>query len=227
MAVQALDRLYGEVKASARSNPALIADALTQAILQGALPGGAPLRQSELARKFGVSQTPVREALKIVCDTGLARAKPNCGVAVRELDAGEAREITDLRVLLECDALARAIPNYSRADYDSLAAINRKLSRARKIDVIVDLNTQFHRALYAPSGRTTTLAIIDTLRIRFERYLRFVWRTSDHVDLSSDQHAEIVELAASNCVEAACDLLESHIRTTGRVIAERLSAGNS
>ena len=169
MAVPALDRLYGEVKASARSSPALIADALTQAILQGALPGGAPLRQTELARNFGVSQTPVREALKIVCDTGLATARPNCGVAVRELEAGEAREITDLRVLLECDALARAIPNYTRTDFDSLAALNGKLARARKIDVIVELNTRFHRALYAPSARETTLAIIDTLRIRFER----------------------------------------------------------
>jgi DNA-binding GntR family transcriptional regulator len=227
MATGTLDQMYAQAKTDSRNNPAVIADALTHAILHGLIPAGAPLRQSELASGFGVSQTPVREALKLVCDTGLARAEPNRGVAVRDLSAGEAREITDLRVLLECDALARAIPNYTQTDLSNLAQINRKLSRARRIDNIVELNTAFHSALYAPSERQTTLAIIDNLRIRFERYLRFVWKTSDHLEHSNAEHTAIMDHAVKRQRDKACVLLAAHIEATGDVIAKRLSQQES
>lgn len=220
-----LERIYDQVKTGNRSNPVLIADAITHAILHGALPAGAPLRQAELASGFGVSQTPVREALKLVCDTGLAKAEPNRGVAVRKLSADEAREITDLRVLLECDAFARAIPNYTQVDFDTLSKLERKLTRARQIDTIVELNSAFHHALYAPSQREITLEAIHKLRIRFERYLRFVWRTSDHVDVSNEQHGEMVRLADRGHISAASALLGEHIRTTGDVISDRLETG--
>lgn len=227
MATGTLDQMYAQAKTDNRSNPAVIADALTHAILHGLIPAGAPLRQSELASGFGVSQTPVREALKLVCDIGLARAEPNRGVAVRELSAEEAREITDLRVLLECDALARAIPHYTQTDLNTLALINRKLSRAGRIDNIVELNTAFHSALYAPSERQTTLAIIDNLRIRFERYLRFVWKTSDHLEHSNAEHTTILEHAVKRQRDKACALLAAHIEATGDVIAKRLSRQES
>ncbi len=223
MAPGTLDQMYARAKTDSRSNPAVIADALTHAILHGLIPAGAPLRQSELASGFGVSQTPVREALKLVCDTGLARAEPNRGVAVRELTAGEAREITDLRVMLECDALARAIPNYTQTDFGNMAQINRKLSRARRIDNIIELNTAFHSALYAPSQRQTTLEIIEKLRIRFERYLRFVWKTSDHLEHSNAEHTAILEHAVKRQTDKAHALLGAHIEATGNVIAKRLS----
>ncbi len=223
MAPGTLDQMYARAKTDSRSNPAVIADALTHAILHGLIPAGVPLRQSELASGFGVSQTPVREALKLVCDTGLARAEPNCGVAVRELTEGEAREITDLRVMLECDALARAIPNYTQTDFGNMAQINRKLSRARRIDNIIELNTAFHSALYAPSQRQTTLEIIEKLRIRFECYLRFVWKTSDHLEHSNAEHTAILEHAVKRQTDKAHALLGAHIEATGNVIAKRLS----
>lgn len=219
-----LDQIYNHVKPANRSNPALIAEAITYGILHGMLPAGAPLRQAELANGFGVSQTPVREALKLVCDTGLAKSKPNCGVAVCELSAGEAREITDLRILLECDVFTRAIPNYTQDDFDTLERLERKLTRARQIDTIIELNSAFHTALYAPSVREITLETIHKLRIRFERYLRFVWRTSDHVDVSNEQHGEMIRLAAKGHVGAATALLGEHISTTGDIICERLAA---
>jgi DNA-binding GntR family transcriptional regulator len=223
MAPGTLDQIYAQAKTDTRSNPAVIADALTHAILHGLIPAGAPLRQSELASGFGVSQTPVREALKLICDTGLARAEPNRGVAVRELAAEEAREITDLRVMLECDALARAIPSYTQADLENLALINRKLSRARRIDNIVELNTAFHSALYEPSQRQTTLELIAKLRIRFERYLRFVWKISDHLEYSNAEHTAILEHAAKRQPDEARELLAAHIEATGNVIAMRLT----
>jgi len=85
------------------------------------------------------------------------------------------------------------------------------------------LNTAFHNALYAPSQRQTTLAIIDNLRIRFERYLRFVWKTSDHLEHSKAEHTAILDHAVMRQRDKACGLLGAHIEATGDVIAKRLT----
>src|SRR5689334_5025020 len=82
-----------------------VASALRDAILRGALPGGAHLRQEELATRMGVSRLPVREALRQLHGEGLVTLAPNRGAEVVALAPDEVHEIYDIRIALETMAL--------------------------------------------------------------------------------------------------------------------------
>jgi DNA-binding GntR family transcriptional regulator len=93
-----------------RTTQAMVAGGLRQGILSGALGGGRPLRQDEIAREFGVSRIPVREALRQLEGEGLVTFYPHRGATVSELPYEEATEIGEIRASSETLALKRALP---------------------------------------------------------------------------------------------------------------------
>ena len=88
---------------------AAVLDAIKHAILAGELRPGQSLVEAELAQRLGVSKTPVREALKTLAGAGLVTMSPYRGATVRAIDAGTARSIYDMRLLLEPEAVRRAV----------------------------------------------------------------------------------------------------------------------
>ena len=93
-----------------------IAGALRNDILHGRFVGNAPLRQDEIAARFGVSKIPVREALQQLKAEGLVTFYPNRGAVVTALSAAEADEIYAMRIALETTALQRSLPHLTIAD---------------------------------------------------------------------------------------------------------------
>src|SRR5574341_1152098 len=112
-----------------------IADSLRADILRGNLKGGQALKQDEIAAQFGVSKIPVREALVQLKAEGLVNFYPNRGAFVSELSAAEADEIYVMRIALEKEILARAIPHLTVAHFkragEILAAIDREENSAK------------------------------------------------------------------------------------------------
>jgi DNA-binding GntR family transcriptional regulator len=88
---------------------AAVLDAIKRAILAGELQPGQSLVEAELAQRLGVSKTPVREALKTLAGAGLVTMSPYRGATVRAIDADTARAIYDMRLLLEPEAVRRAV----------------------------------------------------------------------------------------------------------------------
>lgn len=207
-----------------RSASAVVASALREGILHGTLPGGERLRQDAVATRFGVSQMIVREAFKQLVNEGFLKAEPRRGVSVAPLTADEAREMTELRSLIEAKALEWAVPEMSKADLESAARILADLDKAKSTDRIISLNARFHEALYAPARKERTLAMIANLRMNFERYLRFTWEETYHLDQSQREHREILDLCVARDAKRACALLQRHISGTGALLVERLKA---
>lgn len=207
-----------------RSASAVVATTLREGILHGTLPGGERLRQDAVATRFGVSQMIVREAFKQLVTEGFLKAEPRRGVSVAHLIADEAREMTELRSLIEAKALEWAIPRMSKADLDNASRILAELDKAKSTDRIISLNARFHETLYAPARTERTLAMIATLRLNFERYLRFTWEETHHLDQSQKEHREILALCINSDIDGACALLQRHIRATGALLVERLEA---
>jgi DNA-binding GntR family transcriptional regulator len=201
-----------------------VTDALRQGILHGALPGGERLRQDAIATRFGVSQMIVREAFRQLATEGFLKAEPRRGVSVAHLTPDEAQEMTELRSLIEAKALAWALPQMSKADLEKAARILAELDKAKSTDRIIALNARFHEALYAPARKDRTLAMIANLRLNFERYLRFTWRETHHLDQSQKEHRQILDLCVAGDAERACTLLTQHILGTGRLLVERLQS---
>ena len=86
-----------------------VLDAVKHAILAGELKPGQSLVETELAQLLGVSKTPVREALKTLAGAGLVTMSPYRGATVREIDMATAAAIYDLRLLVEPEAVGRAV----------------------------------------------------------------------------------------------------------------------
>ncbi len=203
---------------------AIVADALREAILRGAVAGGERLRQDAIATRFGVSQTIVREAFKPLVAEGFLKAEPRRGVSVAPLSPDEVSEMTQLRSLLETQALEWAIPAMTGADYDAAEAILDALDRAASTDDIIALNARFHATLYAPAKRERTLGLIETLRLNFERYLRLTWEETPHLGQSQREHRALLEHCKAGDAVNACACLRRHITGTGTVLAERLKS---
>ncbi|MCA1940735.1 MAG: GntR family transcriptional regulator [Caenispirillum bisanense] len=205
-----------------QSAASTIVDALRARIIQGALEQGARVMQDATAQEFGVSQTVVREAFQHLVAEGLLHAEPRRGVRVARLSAAEAAEITDLRALLEPQALALAVPRMTEETFRSADGVLARLAAAVDTEDLLDCNAAFHDVLYGPCGRVRTLSIITSLRGAFARYLRFIWSETDYREASWHDHAGLVALCRRRDVDAACDVLSAHIRATGTLLASRL-----
>ncbi|MEN5082372.1 GntR family transcriptional regulator [Bosea sp. TWI1241] len=206
-----------------RSAAEIVADDLRAAILRNRLAGGERLRQDAIATQFGVSQMIVREAFKQLVGEGFLTAEPRRGVAVALMSRDEAWEISQLRAILECQALRWAIPNMVRADFLSAAEVLGELDVATTVDAKILLNGRFHQILYAPARRTRTLEMIETLRMNFERYLRYTWEQTHHLEQSQAEHRSILTLCEMRDVERACDLLRKHVLATGDLLVDSLT----
>jgi DNA-binding GntR family transcriptional regulator len=216
------DRQAGHLLEKNNSTAKVVADELRAAILHNRLGGGERVRQDAVATQFGVSQMIVREAFKQLTSEGFLRAEPRRGVSVALLSADEAWEVTQLRALLECQALRWAIPNMVRADFVRCAGTLDELDASKTVDSKIQLNAQFHANLYAPARTVRTLDMIDNLRMNFERYLRYTWEETHHSEQSQAEHRQILSFCEMRDVERACDALRKHILATGDLLVDSL-----
>lgn len=205
-----------------RSTSTVLVDALRQEIIRGQLAPGMRLRQDAVASRFGVSQTVAREAFKDLVRESLLVAEPRRGVSVALMSAMEAEEMTRLRTLVEAQALAWSIPNMQAGDFAAANALIVQLDKAKTVDDLISLNAQFHRVLYRPCARERTLIMIETLRLGFERYLRFTWQSTSHLRRSQEEHRKLLRLCQDRKVDKACALLRDHITATGTVLVDSL-----
>jgi len=205
-----------------RTASAIVCDELRNAIMHNRLKGGERLRQDALATQYGVSQMIVREAFRQLTAEGFLKAEPRRGVSVAKLSADEAWEITQLRALLECQALRWSIPNMVRSDFQQCGRTLDDLDAAGTVDARILLNARFHELLYTPARKERTLELIKNLRLNFERYLRFTWEATHHSEQSQIEHREILQRCEMRDIERACDTLRIHILATGDLLVESL-----
>lgn len=206
-----------------RSTSGAVVDVLRVEIIQGALKPGERLRQDAVASRFGVSQTVVREAFKDLIRECFLSSEPRRGVSVATMSAAEAEEMTRLRSLVEPQALAWAIPQLTAAQFEAAERVLKELDNEENVDRIILLNARFHRGLYAAAGRPRTLTMVETLRLGFERYLRYTWQFTSHRGRSQKEHWELLAMCKEGDVFNACKLLTQHISATGDLLVECLA----
>jgi DNA-binding GntR family transcriptional regulator len=192
---------------------------LRQAIVDGALPGGTFLRQEEIAKKFGVSRVPVREAFHKLEGEGLVHTEPRRGVVVTPLVAEDFEEILDMRLALESVAIDIAARRFSQEDLDAVMKLADQaeqgmLNLAGSLDFHKefesrwgDLNWKFHRRIYEVAQRPRMLSVIESLHEQFARHLRA--RIADPASLHGDAFETNEEQIARNLAEWAV-VMEEH-----------------
>ena len=217
----ALDALSRRHIVANRSMPDAVAEALREGILTGLLPAGLQLKQDHLARRFGTSRAPVREALQILAGEGLLAVTRNRGVTVTPADPADLAEITELRTLLEGHALRLSAPRLGPADLAEAAALLAEAEAARQEPVLqADLHWRFHRVLLRRAERVRILAQIEHLHIAVSRYLLPAWTAAGLSAGWTASHRLLLDLLRGGHVAAAIELNASQIdEARGRVAA--------
>ncbi len=204
--------------------------ALRAEILEGRVEGGAPLRQDEIAERFGVSKIPVREALRRLESEGLVEFRPRRGAIVRQLPDAEVLELIDVRLALECRALELAVPQMIEQDLRLARQIQADYARETDRTRWSELNLRFHHALLEPCANHTLLSLLANIEQRMGAVTRLRVTRISGLDRPVKEHEAILEACAAGDTAAAVAQLRAHIETTRKEFAaflRRRSAGDA
>lgn len=197
---------------------------LRDAIISGEMKANEPIRQEDIAEKFGVSRMPVRQAIDMLSVEGWVEQQPHRGAYVAALNADDALELFELRLAIESLAIQRSFPNLTDQQIET---IKRALSalEAGHGDMPV-LHQSFHLALYAAAGPRLLRILMQQLDA-VQRYLRFE-NAALHVSKPDrEEHRALADAAIAGDVEQGLKILREHLEGGGRGIAASLRLGSS
>lgn len=201
----------------------VIEETLRNAILDGRLPCGTAIRQEALAKLFGVSRMPVREALRQLEAQGLLQVVQYKGAVVAPLIEDDSLQTYELRQLLEAQALRLSVPLLSNEDFEEAEGYIEALEAETDFGKIGTLNRQFHQALYCKAPNKKLLALIESGLIEEERFLRFNLEQMNLGKLCQDDHRALLRYARARDVQACIAELELHLQRGVKAITYYLS----
>lgn len=193
-----------------------IAEALRRAITDGVLTDAQPLRQSELARNFGVSTIPVREALKQLEAEGLIAFLPHRGAVVTGMSEADILEYSDIRASLESMAAGLAMTTLTRVDLarieDAYESFVNGTGDGHDMAQSGRLNWEFHGAIYAAARRPRLYGMIHDLHSRLYRYIRAHLELPGRKAATDAEHFRILLACRERNGEELARLTKQHIQ---------------
>lgn len=203
-----------------------IAAELKRTIQTGDLPPGTRLLQTEIGRRFGVSNTPVREALALLQAEGIIKMHPHRGAIVHGASLEEMRENYRILETLETMAVAEAIPLLSKPDLEKLQSLINVMRITRSDLRWVELNDAFHLTLDRASGMNQLCDIIEKIRVSCKVYFRMYVASRPPESRSDDEHQAILDACKAKDIRNAKKLTKRHVRDAMRELEQLLRKGS-
>jgi DNA-binding GntR family transcriptional regulator len=208
-----------------QSLPETLAASLRERILNGEFQEGDALVQDTIAEEYEVSRMPVREALRQLEACGLVALRLHRGAVVTSVPTEQIAELFELRALLECEVLARAIPRLTDQHLAASKLILKELEASYKRRDVASwgrLNWEFHRSLYVAAERVQTLATLQGINLQIDRYIRLQLSLTGAVSDAGKEHREILRLCTLRDADRAVPYLRKHILNTGHQLLAAL-----
>jgi DNA-binding GntR family transcriptional regulator len=201
-------------------------DEIENGILKGEFGPGERLDEVQLATHFGVSRTPIREALMQLSAIGLVEIRPRRGAVV--VDPGPERVFEMFEVMAELEGMAGALAarRHTNQDRSALLAAHKKCESAatsQDPDSYYYENEAFHLAIYAASHSGFLEEQCAALHRRLRPYRRLQLHVHNRMKTSLKEHGEIVEAILAGDAEAARSLLRNHIAVQGDRFSDLVS----
>jgi DNA-binding GntR family transcriptional regulator len=201
-----------------------VAESLRAALVSGRMVPGTTYSIPALAEQFGVSATPVREAMLDLVNEGIMAAVPNKGFRVVELSDAELDQITELRRLLEVPTVGELAGAIDRAAVRRLRALADAVSdAARRGDVVgyVEADRELHLALLAEAGNPRLVEMVGRLRDQSRLYgLEQLAAEGVLVD-SAAEHMRLIDALESGDRRAAERVMAHHLDHVRGIWASR------
>jgi DNA-binding GntR family transcriptional regulator len=205
-----------------------IVESILAEVCQGRLRAGAHLVTRELADRFGVSHTPIREALIALAGIGILDLLPNRGAVVRKVSADEVREICEVRCVLECEATRCACGQIRLGELHDLAGDLRRLQALKPkagngfIDQARAVDNRLHDLIAASCGNRFLAQELSRLKVLFRAFRDVSWEQEEarndfhRLAEEAHEHLAIVEGLLDSDADTAAEAMAHHIRTGGR-----------
>lgn len=223
---------HAKVKAAVRqSTGATRSEALREAIEEriatGAFAPGMHLDETELAQKFGVSRTPLREALIQLASTGLVSIRPRRGAVVTDVTPQRLLEMFEVMAELEAMCGRLAARRMSEEEHALLREAHRACEAACLAcdpDDYYHKNERFHHVIYAGAHSGFLFEQATALHRRLRPYRRLQLRVRNRLGASFNEHAQIVEALLQGHPDLAAERLRGHILVQGERFADLLAS---
>lgn len=192
---------------------------ITQEISSGVLRPGDQLEESALAARFGVSRTPIREAIRAMVGLGLLETRPRKGAIVRVLTAKELLDLFEVGAGLEGMAcrLAAGALTQEHAEAIEKALENCSLAAETSDKVLYSIaNLEFHAAIHAATDNHWLIEQLQNIGIHINPYRSLPYDIRGRLAKSTQEHAVICAAILSGEGEKASELMRDHIMLQGK-----------
>ncbi|NNM72793.1 GntR family transcriptional regulator [Enterovirga aerilata] len=192
-----------------------VADRLRELIREGELEPRARVNELELSERFGISRTPLREAIKILATEGLLELLPNKGARVASISAEETGEAIEVVAGLEATAAELACRSITDREIEAIGEKHARMVEAWKREDNVayfTLNREIHEAIMAAARNATLQGIYATLSGRIQRARYAAHKTPEQWRRAVDEHEEMLRLLRARDGERLAALMRRHIR---------------
>ena len=188
-----------------------VAERLRQQIFARQLEPGSWIDEQKLAADYGISRTPLREALKVLAAEGLVTMKVRRGAYVTEMSADDVKQIYHLLGLLESDAAGVVAKHASDEQIHELRALHDKLEKqVRQRDAFFATNEQFHIRLLQMSGNRWLEQTVHDLRKVMKLNRHHSLFRQGRLAESLAEHREVMQAIERRDAEAAVRLMRRH-----------------
>jgi DNA-binding GntR family transcriptional regulator len=191
-----------------------VADQLRNRIFAHELAPGAWIDEQSLAKEFGISRTPMREAIKVLAAEGLITMKLRRGAYVTEVNRGDLEQIFTVLSLLEGEAAKEAATKAKESDLNALDDLHLRLEKAaadRNLDLFFETNVRFHERIILIAANPWMTSVIDDLRKVLKLQRKDSLSRSGRLQQSLSEHREILKALLKRDPVAAEQAMRTHL----------------
>jgi len=204
-----------------------LGEEIEERIVTGQYRPGMRLDEQDLADEFGVSRTPIREALIHLASAGMIEMRPRRGAIVAQVSATRLCEMFEVMAELEAMCGRLAARRITPAEQAELLEAHRACEAARAADdpdAYYRLNEVFHRRIYRASHNAFLSEQAEALHRRLRPYRRLQLRVRNRMNTSYSEHQAIVERILGGDSDGAADTLQRHVVVQGERFADLVAS---
>ena len=202
----------------ARTADKLISD-IRNEVSSGILKPGDQLEVTALAERFGVSRTPIREAIRTLVESGVLETRPRKGSFVRVLSAKQLLDLFQVAAELEGMACRLAALSLTKENVEAIERGLAKCTQAAEAQNNAEYamaNLDFHTAIHNASGNDWLIEQLRQLQINLNSYRTMPYKIRGRLNKSTDEHKIICDAILSGDGEHACNLMRDHMMLQGK-----------
>ena len=193
----------------------VVFNTLREAILKGELKPGERLMELQLAAKLGVSRTPIREAIRMLEQEGLAVTIPRKGAEVAKMTEKDMEDVLQIREALDELAAKIACEQISEEQLEELVATMHEFEESTKTDnvkKIAEADVKFHDIIYQSTGNPNLVNMLNNLREQMYRYRVEYLKDENNYPTLMKEHKDIVEGLVRKNKTQVTETMHQHVK---------------